>query len=139
MRGGSNSWVSRPSLTPSTTTQAPPSGYNTSYAHIGWVYNNSSSNFEKFEQQDHGVQLTGANYVAPISATILTLQDLSAIVPPTSVTAEVSVESGVSGDAAGISSNGLNNEGYAWMGGANLRTPAGQYPLDFQHIYHRRA
>jgi len=126
-------------VTENDNTPAPPSGYNTSYAQIGWVYNNSSSNFEKFEQQDHGVQLTGANYVAPISATILTLQDLSAIVPPTSVTAEVSVESGVSGDAAGISSNGLNNEGYAWMGGANLRTPAGQYPLDFQHIYHRRA
>jgi len=62
---------------------APPSGYDTGYAQIGWVYNNSGSNFVPMAQVDRSVRHTGT--AANVTATILTLTDLTLAVPPVPV------------------------------------------------------
>lgn len=59
-----------------------PSGYD-QYAQVGWVYNNSSSNFRQFLQQDQSVVQETTSIVAAGTATIATLLDLAATVPPT--------------------------------------------------------
>ena len=62
---------------------APPTGYDTGYAHIGWVRNNGSSNFVEFSAVDRAVSTPyGSNSVGTVTATVYTLTDIYAFVPP---------------------------------------------------------
>lgn len=61
-----------------------PSGYD-QYAQIGWVYNNSSSNFNRFRAQDRDVVQTLLLLLSGGTATVPTLLDASAFVPPVPV------------------------------------------------------
>jgi hypothetical protein len=61
-----------------------PSGYD-QYALVGWVYNNSSSNFNTFRQVQKFVSYIGNTelYNAAVAGAILpTLTDVSAVLPP---------------------------------------------------------
>ena len=63
-----------------------PSGYD-QYAQVGWVYNDSSSNFTQFRQKDRQYKNADAqvSVVASGSSTIYVLIDASAVVPPVPV------------------------------------------------------
>jgi hypothetical protein len=62
-----------------------PSGYD-QYAQVGWVYNNSSSNFNAFSARDRDVAALVAQKIGTTTATIGTLVDLTAFLPPSPVT-----------------------------------------------------
>lgn len=64
-----------------------PSGYD-QYALVGWVYNNSSSNFLAMRAVDREVSVGGAT-LGTFSTTLSTLTDLSVIVPPVPVVAKI--------------------------------------------------
>jgi hypothetical protein len=62
-----------------------PSGYD-QYAQVGWVYNNSSSNFNPFTAADRRVRtLAPVVLVGSFTSNVPTLTDLSAFVPPVPV------------------------------------------------------
>jgi hypothetical protein len=65
----------------------PPTGYNTGYAQIGWVRNDGSSNFLPFNALDKSsIYLAGQTVISAGAATVATLTDISAWMPPISVT-----------------------------------------------------
>lgn len=66
---------------------APPSGYDSGYAQIGWVYNDSGSNFVQFAQLGRQWRRQNTNIVLNTTAVVPTLTDLSAVVPPIPVMA----------------------------------------------------
>lgn len=62
-----------------------PSGYD-QRALIGWVYNNSSSNFTFMQAQDRHVWTSELTVISSGSASFLTFVDMAALLPPVPVT-----------------------------------------------------
>ena len=85
--GGGYDFVFKTYVTQNDTALTMPSGYD-QYAQVGWVYNNSSSNFLAMRALDGEVSV-GAASLGTFSTTLSTLTDLSVIVPPVSVVAKI--------------------------------------------------
>lgn len=76
-----------------------PAGYR--YAHIGWVYNDSGSDFKPFFQNDRTVQCGYSTQWFMVTVGVATnMTDLSASIPPASVSIEVSAIGSVASGAA---------------------------------------
>ncbi|MDP4001275.1 MAG: hypothetical protein Q8P83_03470, partial [bacterium] len=63
-------------------TPAPPSGYDSGYAQIGWVYNGSGSDFKSFTQTNNTVRYDSITAASGITSTTQILTSLSTITPP---------------------------------------------------------
>jgi len=118
---------------------AAPAGYDSGYAHIGWVYNDSGSNFVYFNAQDRDVW----HYVVVVSSgtvTIPTLTSLATIVPPVPVRwTLVEVRNDTVDEQVRIT-NSLGSAAQAWIW-TTSRSSAYydvglNWPLDFQHFYY---
>ena len=84
---GSNAYESdfKTYVTRNDNTVTPPSGYDTGYAQIGWVYNDASSNFKYFRQQDRDYYTYAIFDSDTLTATTQTLTNLSTGIPPSPV------------------------------------------------------
>lgn len=117
-----------------------PSGYD-QRAHVGWVYNNSSSDFNKFSACDRHVTTYPASAVVTTgSATISTLLDLSSMAPPVPVTLEgLLVAQTTAGSTAAFTPRlGVTDDNYAFFTGAGayyVYIYAGLH-VEFQHMFY---
>ena len=123
-----------------------PSGYD-QYAQVGWVYNDSGSNFDPFEAHDRNVA-NGQDFASVVTgggATIQTLVDGSAFWPPVPVFAEKMMIRNNSLASVHVdtrlSSGGYNailHEANNATGAANYNyeTPA-DFLIEFQHLYYK--
>jgi hypothetical protein len=134
-------------VTENDNTPTPPSGYNTSYAHIGWVYNDSGSNFMPFLARDRKVVSLQTNSLGGISSTVPALTDASSAVPPTPLV--ISIIPGGTGTAAdtmymggvpdgyyidALRTNGGLRTGYGTSQFANSYPPVDIY-TEYQGVY----
>lgn len=119
-----------------------PTGYD-QRCHVGWVYNNSGSNFLPMSARDRAVYTYGPA-VAGGAATVATLVDLASTVPPcplmmtcASVRSDgaagagsVQVQPGLLGYGAGF--------GYFWhsTGVSHFLDRGMELPIEFQYLYY---
>lgn len=120
-----------------------PTGYN-QRAKVGWVYNNSSSNFKDFQANNRDVQLGGAGVVLVTggAATTPTLLDASAALPPVALfLTRMMLSTSVEGvQLSYTTSLGPGNYEYGGLfvglAGAYVDSAAGGF-MEFQHLYYK--
>ena len=117
-----------------------PSGYD-QYAQVGWVYNNSSSNFQTFSALDRNVMQVRQT-AATTTSTTYVLTDLGSFFPPASVQAlSWSVYNSGAGNSlyalSQFSGQSNNSFLFYWEQNAAARTNYVDFrlPIEFQYIY----
>ena len=119
-----------------------PSGYD-QYAQVGWVYNNSSSDFATFRAKDRTVAplkgYSGGNSGA-VTATIATLIDFSAYLPPVPVVIGGTATHATSYVAVGGIPDGLKAPNNPPEGGTIFCYPGNgtgfpNVPVEMQSVY----
>ena len=137
--GGGYDFVFKVYVTQNDTALTMPSGYD-QYALIGWVYNNSSSNFVFMSAVDRDVSGTQTLIVSGGTATVLTLLDLSAIAPPVaSVIDKWQYYQSTSGATTNVSPSiaGINTIGWTSDSVLNYSIAVGVgVPTEFQYLYY---
>lgn len=118
-----------------------PSGYD-QYALVGWVYNNSSSNFSFMQATDRAVATNENAVFANGSATFPTLVDMSALIPPIPIiytTGSMQISGAVGGTALLTPAISLvpywSFQSETTL--ANGLPIAPQIPLEFQYLYYQ--
>lgn len=121
-----------------------PSGYNQKCL-IGYVYNDSGSNFNQFVAIDREVQfLAEEQSLGTTTATVHTLFDLSGVIPPGPVIFRALLINNTVGDNVfmyGVPDGFDSIDAYrgavtiVTASGANYRTPAAQQTTEYQGMY----
>ena len=121
---------------------SPPSGYDTGYAQIGWVYNNAGSDFVKFQQINRMVYFdyAGTGYVTTtLTSTTPTFYDLSSFLPPVPVNSYwyTYSASGASHYIIGdLNVHSISSGGLVYtMPAAFGISPLGPVPIDINGVY----
>ena len=103
-----------------------PSGYDQK-CKIGYVYNDSGSNFDPFVASDRFVQAYEIQATATITATVPTLIDISAFIPPGALEVEVAFWNGTSSAFSAVA--GVPN-GYDASAGSGSDPSAAGYVIN---------
>jgi hypothetical protein len=153
---GPSSWTENTSydlmakvyVTRNDNTVTPPSGYDTGYAQIGWVYNNVSSNFQPFSAIDKVHTWLPAIYTATTTSSVPALVSVVPDLPPIPVNAIYEFDNGsqyitwISSVPDGFYNPTLNSRVVSLGGGQSTYigyTPAGARQVsvktEFQAVY----
>jgi hypothetical protein len=125
---------------------APPTGYDTGYAHLGWAYNNSSSNFTPFVALDRIVSQIGIAPASSFATAISTLLDVSASLPPVPTLALCAAYSNVADDTARVIGvpggyGDVTNDAFAIIlcRPVDTEAPTVEVPTTYQALYANRS
>ena len=110
--------VFRAYVTQNDTAVTMPSGYD-QRALIGWVYSDSGSDFDPFTAMDRDIAYSGPISIGTTTATIMTLTDLSSVLPPQTVRGRFAASAAADDTATSV---GPVPDGYGGVAVQVLRT-----------------